>query len=64
MKTKPSRPGASFYKSPVLKGLFMGRIRNALDPEMLLKAHVRTLKDMTEDEIQSIELKYGCPVKR
>ena len=63
-KWKANRVGAATDRSVVLKGLFSGRIRRALDPETRLRAHVRTLEDMSEEEIQALEADYNCPIHR
>ena len=51
-------------KGSVLQGLFQRRLLRALDPEARLHAPVRTLKDMTEEELQEIERAYGMKVRR
>ena len=42
------------------------RIVRALDEEaaLLLRAPIRTLAQMSEEEILALEARYGCPVKR
>lgn len=40
------------------------RIDIYIDPSESEHGPVRTLKDMTEDEILEIERKYGMPVRR
>ena len=60
---KPTSTGAKYHRCGMLKGLFQRRLQMALDPNApRLHAPLKTLADMTEEEIQELEAKYNCPV--